>query len=110
MASLAPAAAAADNQTTTARALYTPYLTLVLPNTTLVSALAPQPRTSALSPTATPVSADDESAYRRAHEPHGASSSSGAAGGRHAVVDFERLKFRLVFILWPAVVGLTMAM
>lgn len=108
MSSLSPAQFNPSNTSSAADALYTPYLTLVLPNTTTVSALAPQRTSARPAPTAPPVSADDESAYLHAH---GETQSSGAAGtalGRR--IDFERLKFRLVFIIWPAVVGITMAM
>ncbi|GJE92426.1 hypothetical protein PsYK624_085800 [Phanerochaete sordida] len=110
MAALAPAApASASNGTDAADALFTPYLTLVLPNTTTVSALAPQRTSARPAASAPPVSASDEDAYLHAHG-GGATSGAGGAGalGRH--IDFERLKFRLVFIIWPALVGITMAM
>ena len=110
MASLMPASM--SNQTTLAPDdLYTPYLTIVLPNTTSVTTLAPTRASARPSPTASPVSADDENAYLHAHDPQSNSaiggSSFGSSLGRR--IDLERLKFRLVFIIWPAVVGITMA-
>ncbi|TFY62234.1 hypothetical protein EVJ58_g3993 [Rhodofomes roseus] len=45
-------------------------------------------------------------AYRRQHH-----SSTGTSGSwKRNTMDVERLKFRLVFILWPLLVGVTMAL
>lgn len=94
-----------DNQTTpSADGLYTPYLTLILPNATSVSALLPVSTSIKLSPTAPAVSSEEEDAYLHAHD------GQPVTSGAERTIDFERLKFRLVFILWPALVGITMAL
>lgn len=96
---------ALNNQTTSgADGLYTPYLTLILPNATSVSALQPVSTSIKLAPTAPAVSSEEEDAYLHAHDGLPVTSSA------ERTVDFERLKFRLVFILWPALVGITMAL
>lgn len=97
--------------TTTATAnpnLYTPYLTLVLPDTTVVSALSPRPASATPRPAASPVSSADEEEYLKHDFAHGQASDAGAGAAQR--IDLERLKFRLVFILWPALVGITMAL
>ena len=89
--------------------LYTPYLTLVLPNTTIVSALPAHSVTSKVStPTVAPITPEDEQAYLHSHTPNSDANVSPANSINHRI-DFERLKFRIVFILWPAIVGITMA-
>ena len=111
MASLSPASM--SNQTADmSDGFYTPYLTLVLPNATIVSTLAPQRTSTRPSPTAPPVSTDDENTYLHAHEPQSNNAARGSWIGNSLGrrIDFERLKFRLVFIIWPALVGITMAM
>lgn len=87
--------------------LYTPYLTVVLPNATSVSALTPQRTTARPSPSIAPVTPDEEDAYLHPHGPSSNSAAGFSLGGR---IDLERLKFRIVFVLWPAIVGITMAL
>ncbi|KAF7792656.1 hypothetical protein EIP86_003753 [Pleurotus ostreatoroseus] len=107
-----PGAALANaNQTTPAPdAFYTPYLTLVLPNTTITSALAPRPTSSRAYAVATPVTPLDQSQVgdARTHTDGAMQRQRSDAGSGR--VDLERLKFRMVFILWPALVGITMAL
>ena len=93
----------------TSHALSTPYLTLVLPNSTVVSALPARPTSAKATPTASrsAVSAEDEQSYLDSHTPKSAKSVSNSITHR---IDFERLKFRIVFIFWPALVGITMAL
>ena len=93
--------------------LYTPHLTLVLPGTTITSALAPRPPTASPTPTASAVSVEDESEFEKHDSPQevrqvAQKTSSGA--GRLGGIDLERLKFRLVFIFWPTLVGISMAL
>ncbi|PSR71474.1 hypothetical protein PHLCEN_2v12639 [Hermanssonia centrifuga] len=86
--------------------LYTPYLTLVLPDTTYISPLAPRP-TSA-TPSNTPVTVEEENEHLR--DESGQKMTSNAIRDYGLRMNLERLKFRLVFILWPALVGMTMAL
>ena len=99
---------ATPTPTTTGDALYTPYLTLVLPDTTVVSALSPRPTPPRPPSNGPPVSVEEENEFRK-HDSAAAqiNDAGGMAGQR---IDLERLKFRLVFILWPALVGITMAL
>lgn len=101
---------AASNQITAAPSsgLYTPYLTFVLPNTTVVSALLPRPSSTRVSPMATPVVPLPQTT--QAGDSTGMRSETQKSDANSGRVDFERLKFRLVFILWPALVGITMAL
>lgn len=68
------------------------------------SSTATATSTSSAQPTSTlpPITPEEEADYLHKHH----ASTSGATG----VLDYERLKFRLVFILWPAIVGITMAL
>ena len=88
--------------------LYTPYLTLVLPNTTIVSALAPRPTVAPANAGIPPVT-EEEAAEHSKHDGQRPQTSD-AGGNAGQRIDLERLKFRLVFILWPALVGITMAL
>lgn len=97
---------ALDNQTTAPDELFTPYLTLVLPNATVTSALQPVRTSARPTPTRPPISSDEEDAYLHAQSPQ---YIAGASPVGHRI-DFEKLKFRLVFILWPALIGITMAL
>ncbi|KAI0700337.1 hypothetical protein BC835DRAFT_1328467 [Cytidiella melzeri] len=73
----------------------------LLPHTTPSSSY-PQPSASSTIP---PISAEEEEDFLRHHRgPHS------SAGSAILCVDYERLKFRLVFIIWPAVIGITMAL
>ncbi len=85
----------------------TPQLTLVLPDTTTVSNLKPVPSTIRASPTpSSSTTLQDEG-----------SGSSGPRNGaltagvrKRPTVDLERLKFRFVFVFWPTLIGITMAL
>ncbi|KZT18412.1 hypothetical protein NEOLEDRAFT_1143432 [Neolentinus lepideus HHB14362 ss-1] len=83
------------------------FLTLVMPNSTVVSELP-------LRPSPTPVttyyageehynSSPGPGQFQPKNKPYSASLS------RSAVVDLEKLKFRIIFILWPALMGITMS-
>ena len=82
----------------------TPDTTLVLPNATTVSEIA---QTSNIV-TATTIYADPlrngqgDTGLNKIHNGAGASASKR--------VDLEKIKFRLVFILWPALIGISMAL
>ena len=80
----------------------TPKLTLVLPNATLVSTLKPTPVTMQPTATAPPLTIEED-------EPQ-LPVQTGAAAATLGNFDMERFKFRLVFIFWPALVGITMAL
>ncbi|TFK50501.1 hypothetical protein OE88DRAFT_1808811 [Heliocybe sulcata] len=80
------------------------FLTLVTPNSTVVSELPPRP-------TPTPVTtfyAGDER-YDTPSGPGELQPKTKFSASRSAVVDLEKLKFRIVFILWPALMGITMS-
>ncbi|KAI0087241.1 hypothetical protein BDY19DRAFT_956916 [Irpex rosettiformis] len=64
--------------------------------------------TSSAQPSSTlpPISPQDEEDYLRNHRGPGAVSN----GGTTLNIDYERLKFQLVFIIWPAIIGITMAL
>lgn len=106
MSSVVPAGQTNQSSTLT-DGLYTPYLTVVLPNATSVSALAPLRTTARPSPSVAPVSPDEEDAYLHSH---GQSTNNAAGFSLGGSIDLERLKFRIVFVLWPALVGITMAL
>lgn len=80
----------------------TPALTLVLPDATIVSMLKPTLVTLRPSATAPPLSTE------QADRPSGL--QKGAAMATLPTLDIERFKFRIVFIFWPALVGISMAM
>ncbi|OJT13457.1 hypothetical protein TRAPUB_9987 [Trametes pubescens] len=80
----------------------TPALTLVLPDATIVSMLKPTLVTLRPSATAPPLSTE------QAAPP--SSLQKGAAMATLPTLDIERFRFRIVFILWPALVGISMAM
>lgn len=81
----------------------------LLPSYTASSTI-PASSSSSVRPSSTvpPISPEDEDNYLRNHRP-GAKTSDASASALFRV-DYERLKFRLVFIMWPAVIGLTMAL
>ncbi|KII85492.1 hypothetical protein PLICRDRAFT_178557 [Plicaturopsis crispa FD-325 SS-3] len=82
-----------------------PLLTLVLPSTTYVSQLSPTTGPAAQQTVyASPIAGSDSGKPL--------SRQSSAASGKSASqrIDMEKIKFRLVFILWPALIGITMAM
>ena len=65
--------------------------------------------TSSAQPSSTlpPITPEDEEEYLRNHRGPGAASRN---SGTALQVDYERLKFQLVFIVWPAIIGITMAL
>ncbi|KAH9896771.1 hypothetical protein C8Q73DRAFT_686963 [Cubamyces lactineus] len=83
----------------------TPILTLVLPNATIVSTLKPTPVTMRPTTTAPPLTIEEDEP--RLSVQTGAAT---AALGKRPMFDMERFKFRLVFIFWPVLVGITMAL
>ncbi|KAI0646237.1 hypothetical protein C8Q79DRAFT_961678 [Trametes meyenii] len=83
----------------------TPELTLVLPDATVVSTLKPTPVT--MQPTGTPPPLSTVEDQSRAIIQ---TSLASAALGKRPALDVERLKFRLVSIFWPALVGISMAL
>lgn len=94
---------------------YTPAVTFVLPDTTMTSHLAPTYMTP--QPTATNKPSTSFSPYAggsqttvievEAKPTRLANSATSWTGTR---LDWEKMKFRVVFILWPAMIGLTMAL
>ncbi|THH31661.1 hypothetical protein EUX98_g2547 [Antrodiella citrinella] len=114
--------------TTTSVSLYTPVMTLVLPDTTILSTLAPTtPRptpttpasplaaaavTTATATTATPavvIQDQPEGPPERGGPGIGGRRKSSSATSTRRV-DMEKVKFRVVFILWPVLIGLSMAL
>lgn len=79
----------------------------LLPSYTASSTI-PSSSSSRPSSTLPPISPEDEDDYLRHHRPGAKTSEASSSAVFH--VDYERLKFRLVFIMWPAVIGLTMAL
>lgn len=83
-----------------------PAATFVLPNTTIISQLAPTktmdtPQTVYPNPLKP---GQDVASGGKGHY-HNSASSLGSTR-----VDLEKLKFRLVFIVWPALIGISMAL
>jgi hypothetical protein len=76
-------------------------LTLVLPNTTIISSLAPTPSRQL---TASATVYADSPRNGRFHN------GAGKRATRNPRIDLEKVKFRIVFILWPAMVGTLMAL
>jgi len=77
-------------------------LTLVLPSSTIVSELTPTPSFAASSTVvANPLPSSSDGLNRVLN---GGVSTTGKR------FDMEKFKFRLVFIVWPALIGLSMAM
>ena len=83
----------------------TPEITLVLPNTTVVSTLKPTLAATASTTTAPPMTITPPP-----DPPRQASSAQAVGVRKRPTVDLERLKFRFVFIFWPTIIGLTMAL
>ncbi|KAJ7621398.1 hypothetical protein FB45DRAFT_140547 [Roridomyces roridus] len=80
-----------------------PLLTIVLPTTTIVSQLGP---TSELPPPATTITADDASPAAGGEAGQGLNRESSPNGGRKR----RASRVRLVFVVWPALVGLSLAL
>ena len=111
--------------TPTSASLYTPLMTLVLPDTTVTSALTPTtpknvPSSGAgnggmaqAAAAAEPTPTVSLPAVVAEPAEHGGTIS---APGRKSVssssrrVDMEKVKFRIVFILWPVLIGVSMAL
>ena len=83
----------------------TPRVTFVLPDATVVSTLKPTLSTPPPSVATPPPTSTPEASPQRAR-------SGAAAMGlrKRPPVDLEGLKFRFVFVFWPTVIGLTMAL
>ncbi|KAJ6598200.1 hypothetical protein DFH09DRAFT_903195 [Mycena vulgaris] len=82
-----------------------PRITLVLPTATIVSELAPtQKYAAATTITASSLPAGDGggAGLNRVHSSTGSANPKGSS--------FQTAKFRLVFIVWPALFGMSMAM
>ena len=110
MSSLAPLSGPtidAHNESAKSISYVTPKLTIVLPNATTTSTLEPMPATTT-EPlmTAPPISSLDGGQ----HMAHGKTGSAAAGLRKRPTVDLERLKFRFVFIFWPTLIGITMAL
>ncbi|KZT02851.1 uncharacterized protein LAESUDRAFT_762503 [Laetiporus sulphureus 93-53] len=61
----------------------------------------------------TPVSTSTSPVMTQTENPYMDKAKTGASGSsiwRKTTVDLERIKFRLVFILWPVLIGVTMAL
>ncbi|KAI0674219.1 hypothetical protein C8Q78DRAFT_1013709 [Trametes maxima] len=95
----------AHNESVPTVTYITPELTLVLPDSTIVSTLKPTPVT--MQPTATPPPLSVQEDQSRASIQ---TSLASAALGKRPPLDMERLKFRFVSIFWPALVGISMAL
>ncbi|KAI0765010.1 hypothetical protein C8Q74DRAFT_1370886 [Fomes fomentarius] len=86
---------------------FTPQLTLVLPDTTTVSNLKPVPSTTRASPTpSSSTTLQDEGSGLSG--PRNGALTAGVR--KRPTVDLERLKFRFVFVFWPTLIGITMAL
>jgi len=82
----------------------TSVVSLALPTDPVTPTLsAPSISTTMISPTASQVSDPNPYADKK-------TGSSGGSIWRRTSVDLERAKFRLVFILWPVLIGITMAL
>jgi hypothetical protein len=75
-----------------------PLLTLVLPNATIVSRLATTSSVSAATTVSASTPGDNGESQAR------------NSGETRKWVESDKMKFRLVFILWPTLIGLTMAL
>ncbi|EJF63929.1 hypothetical protein DICSQDRAFT_167975 [Dichomitus squalens LYAD-421 SS1] len=96
----------AHNESAVSISYVTPKLTVVLPGTTTTSTSQSMPTTLEPSMTAPPISNLDGGQ----HMAHGKTGSAAAGLRKRPTVDLERLKFRFVFIFWPTLIGITMAL
>ncbi|KAK7691504.1 hypothetical protein QCA50_004903 [Cerrena zonata] len=95
---------------------YTPAVTFVLPDTIMTSHLAPTYMTP--QPTATnrpstsfsPYAGGSQTTVIEVEAKPTRLANSAAAAWTGTRLDWEKMKFRVVFILWPAMIGLTMAL
>nr|VWO97994.1 Uncharacterized protein [Ganoderma boninense] len=92
------------NESTFTIAYVSPKLTVTLPTTTSVKSIAYSPsQASGFAPPIASLENDPRMPPTKA--------GSAAAGLRkRPTVDLERLKFRFVFIFWPTLIGITMAL
>ncbi|KAI0916196.1 hypothetical protein AcW1_009966 [Taiwanofungus camphoratus] len=77
-------------------------------NTTMVSTSTSTITRPSTAATGTPPPISDQN-----EDPYIKNKKTGASSGslwKRTAVDLERIKFRVVFILWPALVGITMAL
>ncbi|KAI9064754.1 hypothetical protein FKP32DRAFT_1625347 [Trametes sanguinea] len=88
----------------------TPMLTLVLPDATVVSTLKPTPVTMRPTPTAPPFTVEEDDEPRVPAPTQTGAAVAMLGIGKRPTFDMERIKFRLVFIFWPALVGISMAL
>ncbi|RPD65421.1 hypothetical protein L226DRAFT_242918 [Lentinus tigrinus ALCF2SS1-7] len=90
----------------------TPMLTLVLPGSTVVSALKPTPSTISPSPSATApsVSTYEDQGLDSRMRGHRLSDAGVASIRKRTTVDMEYLKFQSVFVFWPTLIGIAMAL
>jgi hypothetical protein len=77
-------------------------LTLVLPNTTIVSQLSPSPVVLA---TVTTVTVSDDALPTPTSE-----KQQGGKNASPSRIDLARAKFRVIFVLWPALIGISMSL
>ncbi|KAI0635068.1 hypothetical protein C8Q77DRAFT_674370 [Trametes polyzona] len=96
----------AHNESAPTVTYITPALTLVLPDATVVSMLKPTPVTLRPSATTPPLSTEDHDDYHDDIQ----TGSAAANLGKRPILDMERFKFRMIFVFWPALVGMTMAL
>lgn len=82
-----------------------PFLTLVLPNVTITSRLLPTSTIAAATTIYASSLNDHGDGLNQIHY-----NGVGESATRSKRIDLEKLKFRLVFILWPALIGITMAL
>ncbi|EMD36590.1 hypothetical protein CERSUDRAFT_74518 [Gelatoporia subvermispora B] len=96
-------------------------MTMPTSNSTAGSTIGPTPsavRSTSIAPSATsqtqtqqPQNQSQNSQDENENSVNGRKTGAGTGIiGRRSTVDLERVKFRLVFILWPALVGITMAL
>ncbi|KAJ7489161.1 hypothetical protein FB451DRAFT_1223923 [Mycena latifolia] len=82
-----------------------PRLTIVLPSATIVSELAPTTKFAAattISAGPLPAGGGAGTGLNRVHSPSSANPRQGSG--------FQHAKFRLMFIVWPALIGISMAL
>ncbi|EPQ51424.1 hypothetical protein GLOTRDRAFT_132798 [Gloeophyllum trabeum ATCC 11539] len=85
------------------------FLTLVMPDLTLVSQLPPRPTPTPVTTFYAGQEQEDQGSDSSSRLGPAKSRPTSASWSRFAVLDIEKIKFRIVFILWPALMGITMA-
>ncbi|RDX54434.1 hypothetical protein OH76DRAFT_1397729 [Lentinus brumalis] len=100
-----------DHNNTDPNVVYvTPMLTLVLPDTTIVSALKPTPSTVSPKATAPPESTLEDEGFNSRMRGQVQSGAAAASIRKRPTVNLEYLKFRSVFVFWPSLIGIAMAL